>query len=68
MEDSTPQPSCSIPETRIRVGLVAYNYAQDAKEVFTQILNIGENQIVSNRELEGLALLFEYAAQVATPL
>jgi hypothetical protein len=44
------------------------SYAQDAKEVFIQILNIGEIQIVSNRELEGLALLFEYAAQVATPL
>jgi hypothetical protein len=48
--------------TGIGVGLVAYDYAQDAQEVFTQILNIGENQIVYNGELEGLALAFEYAA------
>jgi ribonuclease HI len=54
--------------TGIGVGLVAYDYAQDAQEVFTQILNIGENQIVYNGELEGLALAFEYAAKVATPL
>jgi hypothetical protein len=46
---------------------VAYDYAQDAQEVFSQIVNIGENQIVYNRELEGLALAFEYAAKVATP-
>jgi alpha-mannosidase len=54
--------------TGIGVGLVAYDYAQDAQEVFSQILNIGENQIVYNGELEGLALAFEYAAKVATPL
>ena len=54
--------------TGIGVGLAAYDYAQDAKEVFTQILNIGENQIVYNGELKGLALSFEYAAKVATPL
>jgi hypothetical protein len=53
--------------TGIRVGLVAYNYTQDAKEVFTQILNIGENQIVYNRELKGLALSFKYVAKVITP-
>jgi len=29
--------------TEIRVGLVAYDYTQDAKEVFSQILNISEN-------------------------
>jgi hypothetical protein len=52
----------------IGVGLVAYDYAQDAQEVFTQLLNIGENRIVYNGELGGLALAFEYAAKVATPL
>jgi ribonuclease HI len=52
-------------ETGIGVGLVAYNCAQ---EVFTQILNISENQIVYNGESERLALAFEYAAKVATPL
>jgi hypothetical protein len=55
-------------ETGIGAGLVAYDYTQEAKEVFTQILNIGKNQIVYNRELKGLALAFEYAAKVATPL
>jgi hypothetical protein len=55
-------------ETGIGAGLVAYDYTQEAKEVFTQILNISKNQIVYNRELKGLALAFEYAAKVATPL
>jgi hypothetical protein len=54
--------------TGIRVGFVAYDYAQDAQEVFTLIFNIGENQIVYNGELKGLALAMEYAARVATPL
>jgi ribonuclease HI len=54
--------------TGIGVGLVAYDYAQDAQAVFSQIVNIGENQLVYNGELEGLALAFEYAAKVAAPL
>jgi ribonuclease HI len=54
--------------TEIGVGLVAYDHAQDAQEVFSQILNIRENQIVYNEELEGLALAFAYAAKVATSL
>jgi hypothetical protein len=60
--------SALVNGTGIGVGLVAYGYAQDAQEVFTQILNISENQIVYNRKLKGLALTFEYAAKVATPL
>jgi hypothetical protein len=43
----------------------AFDYSQQAREVFSQTLNIGEGQIVYNGELEGIALAFEYAATVA---
>jgi hypothetical protein len=51
--------------TGIRVGPAASDYAQQAREVFSQTLNIGESQIVYNEELEGITLAFEYAATVA---
>jgi hypothetical protein len=54
-------------DTGIGVGLAAFDYAQQAREVFSQTLNIGEGQIVYNGELEGITLAFEYAATVAVP-
>jgi ribonuclease HI len=51
--------------TGIGVGVVAFDYSQQAREVFSQTLNIGEGQIVYNGELEGITLAFEYAATVA---
>jgi hypothetical protein len=51
--------------TGIGVGVVAFDYSQQAREVFSQTLNIGEGQIVYNGELEGIALAFKYAATVA---
>jgi hypothetical protein len=56
----------SVPDdTGIGVGLAAFDYAQQAREVFSQTLHIGEGQIVYNGELEGITLAFEYAATVA---
>jgi ribonuclease HI len=59
----------SVPDgTGIGVGLAAYDYLQNARQVYVKTLNIGKGQIVYNGELEGIAQAFEYAATVATPL
>lgn len=53
--------------TGIGVGLAAFDYSQQGREVYSHSSNIGEGQIVYNGELEGIAKGFEYAATVATP-
>jgi hypothetical protein len=40
--------------TGIGVGLVAFDYAQNAREVFSRTLNVGKGQIVYNGELQGI--------------
>jgi hypothetical protein len=45
--------------------LVNRSVPTEANRGLTSYINIGENQIVYNGELEGLALAFEYAAKVA---
>ena len=57
--------SSTINSNRIGVGLAAYNYAQNAAEIYSETINIGKEQIVYNGELEGIARSFEYAATVA---
>lgn len=53
--------------TGIGVGLAAFDYSQQGREVYSHFSIIGEGQIVYNGKLEGIAKGFEYAATVATP-
>jgi ribonuclease HI len=56
----------SIPKGKgIGVGITVYNYIDEAKEIHTKTLNLGYNQIVYNRELEGITQGFEYTANNA---
>ena len=57
----------SVPKGKgIGVGLTARDYLQQGDEVHHDITNLGKGQIVYNGELEGIAMAFEYAADVAT--
>lgn len=57
----------SVPDgTGVGVGIVAYDYTDQGKEVYQETLNIGKEQIVYNGELEGITRSFEYAATVAS--
>jgi ribonuclease HI len=57
----------SVPKGKgIGVGLSARDYLQQGAEVHYDTTNLGKGQIVYNGELEGIAMAFEYAANVAT--
>jgi hypothetical protein len=51
--------------TGIGVGLAAFDYAQEAREVFSKTLSIDKGQIVYNGALTGTTLAFEYIATVS---
>jgi ribonuclease HI len=51
----------------IGVGLAAYDYSQNGREIFSTMNNIGLGQIVYNGELEGITQGFEFASTIARP-
>ena len=51
--------------TGIGVGLVAYDFSKEGREIYQEQVNIGKGQIVYNGELEAITRGFEYAAAVA---
>lgn len=58
----------SVPKGKgIGVALTARDFLQQGAEVHHDTTNLGKGQIVYNGELEGIAMAFEYAADVATP-
>ena len=53
--------------TGIRVGLIAKDFTNDGQTTYTNMTNLGTEQLVYNGELEGVTKAIEYASKSARP-